>query len=111
MDKHERALIIAEQITPLIQMVDMTAILLKDDIDLLDEAADVLRKKISFNESAAPLITALGGNYNSLEDSYKLKTTKLLAELIKVRNEYRKALEEQEEENKNKEKLLRMFNL
>ena len=111
MDEKQRIKEVAEQIAGLLQIVDVTAIALKDDFDLIDKVADSLKEQISFKESASIVFTALGKNYDGLEDGYKLKTINCLKELLKIRYEYGEALKKQKIEKQNHDKILKMFGL
>lgn len=83
----------------------------KEDFKLLEKAKKELENHISRNMSALSIIMACGGNYDSMEDEAKLKTLDLLIELMKTRIEYREKLKEQQESNKNKEDILKIFGL
>ena len=110
--KIERIDGISSIITSLMQQVDLfTATLNEEDFKLLEEAKENLENHISHNMSALPIIMACGGNYDSMEDEMKLKTLKLLIELIKTRIEYRENIKKQKESEKNKKEILELFGL
>ena len=103
---------LADIIQSLLQQVDLfTATLNEKDFELLEKAKKELENHISKNMSALPIIMACGGNYDSMEDEMKLKTLDLLIELTKTRIEYREKLKEQQDNNKNKEDILKIFGL
>lgn len=111
MDKKEKIQFIATQLQNLLPIIDMVAVELENDIDLLDEAANKIKEKISHNEAALPIITALGGSYDSAEDKCKLKTLQCLIDFIKVRNEYKQTIEKQQMRRKANFDALKLFGL
>lgn len=90
------------RIESLLNLVDMFANEVENDIDLLEEAKKTLQSKISHNESALAVILALGGDYDSSEDRLKVKTLNCLIDLVKIRLEYKNARIKQEENKINR---------
>ena len=102
--------ILADRLTPLLQLVDgFMESLTDEDYELLKETKDCLQDKVSQGNSASGVIRALGGNYDDTEDRMKVKTLDCLIELIKTRKEYREELLEKQEEQKNKQEAIDMF--
>lgn len=112
MEDKEKIQALADIIQLLLQQIDLfTATLNEKDFELLEKAKKELENHISRNMSALPIIMACGGNYDSMEDEMKLKTLDLLIELMKTRIEYREKLKKQQEDDKNKEDILKIFGL
>lgn len=111
MEDKEKIQGLADIIQLLLQQVDLFITTLnKKDFELLKKAKKELENHISKNMSALPIIMACG-NYDSMEDEMKLKTLDLLIELMKTRIEYRDKLKKQQENDKNKEDILKIFGL
>ena len=109
-DKKIKIQILADRLTPLLQLVDgFMESLTDEDYELLKEAKDCLQDKINYGNSASVVIMALGGNYNDTEDRMKVKTLDCLIELIKTRKEYREELLEKQEEQKNRQEVIDVF--
>ena len=109
-DKKIKIQILADRLTPLLQLVDGFMESLNDeDYELIKETRNCLQDKINYGNSASVLIMALGGNYDDTEDRMKVKTLDCLIELIKTRKEYREELLEKQEEQKNKQEAIDMF--
>ena len=102
--------ILADRLTPLLQLVDgFMESLTDEDYELLKETKDCLQDKINYGNSASVVIMALGGNYNDTEDRMKIKTLDCLIDLLKSRKEYKKALVKQQEEQKNRQEAIDVF--
>ena len=102
--------ILADRLTPLLQLVDgFMESLTDEDYELLKEAKDCLQDKINYGNSASVVIMALGGNYDDTEDRMKIKTLDCLIDLLKSRKEYKKALVKQQEEQKNRQEAIDVF--
>ncbi len=111
-EKESKVLKITTRLETTMPLIDMIAEELENDIDLLEEAKQSLKNKISFNESANALITALGGNYDSEEDKFKIKSLDAIVNLIKTRIEYKKSVIERENKKFNQNMLLnKLFGL
>ena len=109
-DKKIKIQILADRLTPLLQLVDGLMESLNDeDYELLKETKDCLQDKINYGNSASVVIMALGGNYNDTEDRMKIKTLDCLIDLLKSRKEYKKALVKQQEEQKNRQEAIDVF--
>ena len=109
-DKKIKIQILADRLTPLLQLVDgFMESLTDEDYELLKEAKDCLQDKINYGNSASVVIMALGGNYNDTEDRMKIKTLNCLIDLLKSRKEYKKALVKQQEEQKNRKEAIDVF--
>ena len=109
-DKKIKIQILADKLTPLLQLVDGFIESLNDeDYELIKETRNCLQDKINYGNSASVVIMALGGNYDDTEDRMKVKTLDCLIELIKTRKEYREELLEKQEEQKNKQEAIDMF--
>ena len=102
--------ILADRLTPLLQLVDgFMESLTDEDYELLKEAKDCLQDKINYGNSASVVIMALGGNYNDTEDRMKIKTLDCLIDLLNSRKKYKKALLKQQEEQKNRQEAINVF--
>ena len=109
-DKKIKIQILADRLTPLLQLVDGFMESLNDeDYELIKETRNCLQDKINYRNSASVLIMALGGNYDDTEDRMKVKTLDCLIELIKTRKEYREELLEKQEEQKNRQEAIDVF--
>lgn len=109
-DKKIKIQILADRLTPLLQLVDgFMESLTDEDYELLKETKDCLQDKINYGNSASVVIMALGGNYDDTEDRMKMKTLDCLIQLIKTRREYREELLEQQEEQKNRQEAINVF--
>lgn len=109
-DKKIKIQILADRLTPLLQLVDgFMESLTDEDYELLKETKDCLQDKINYGNSASVVIMALGGNYDDTEDRMKVKTLDCLIELIKTRKEYREELLEKQEEQKNRQEAIDVF--
>ena len=109
-DKKIKIQILADRLTPLLQLVDgFMESLTDEDYELLKETKDCLQDKINYGNSASVVIMALGGNYNDTEDRMKIKTLDCLIDLLNSRKEYKKALVEQQEEQKNMQEAIDVF--
>ena len=103
-DKKIKIPILADKLTPLLQLVDCFVESLTDeDYELLKETRVCFQDKINYGNSASSVvIMALGGNYDDTEDRMKIKTLDCLIDLLKSRKEYKEALLKQQEEQKNR---------
>ena len=109
-DKKIKIQILADRLTPLLQLVDgFMESLTDEDYELLKETKDCLQDKINYGNSASVVIMALGGNYDDTEDRMKIKTLDCLIDLLKSRKEYKKALVKQQEEQKNRKEAIDVF--
>ena len=109
-DKKIKIQILADRLTPLLQLVDgFMESLTDEDYELLKETKDCLQDKINYGNSASVVIMALGGNYDDTEDRMKIKTVDCLIDLLKSRKEYKKALVKQQEEQKNRQEVIDVF--
>ena len=109
-DKKIKIQILADRLTPLLQLVDGFMESLNDeDYELIKETRNCLQDKINYGNSASVVIMALGGNYDYTEDRMKIKTLDCLIDLLKIRKEYKKALVKQQEEQKNRQEVIDVF--
>ena len=109
-DKKIKIQILADRLTPLLQLVDGFMESLNDEDDeLIKETRNCLQDKINCGNSASVVIMALGGNYDDTEDRMKIKTLDCLIDLLKIRKEYKKALVKQQEEQKNRQEVIDVF--
>ena len=109
-DKKIKIQILADRLTPLLQLVDGFRESLNDeDYELIKETRNCLQDKINYGNSASVVIMALGGNYDDTEDRMKIKTLDCLIDLLKIRKEYKKALVKQQEEQKNRQEVIDVF--
>ena len=111
-NKKEKVQILADRLTVLLPLIDGFMNELDDeDFELLKECKESLKEKININNSAMPLIMACGRNYNDKEDTMKLKTLDCIIELIKARKEFKEIMQKSEQENQNKQDVLKLFGL
>ena len=109
-DKKIKIQILADRLTPLLQLVDDFMESLNDeDYELIKEARNCLQDKINYGNSASVVIMALGGNYDDTEDRMKIRTLDCLIDLLKSRKEYKKALVKQQEKQKNRQEAINVF--
>ena len=109
-DKKIKIQILADRLTPLLQLVDgFMESLTDEDYELLKETKDCLQDKINYGNSASVVIMALGGNYDDTEDRMKIKTLDCLIDLLNSRKEYKETLLEQQEEQKNRQEAIDVF--
>lgn len=109
-NKELKVQLLADRIMLLLPLVDEIMESMDDeDFELLKEAKECLEDKINYGNSASIAIMALGGNYEDTEDRMKIRTLDCLAELIKVRKEYREELLEKQKREKNKQEAINMF--
>lgn len=109
-DKKIKIQILADRLTPLLQLVDdFMESLTDEDYELLKETRDCLQAKINYGNSASVVIMALGGNYNDTEDRMKIKTLDCLIDLLKSRKEYKESLLKQQEEQKSRQEAIKVF--
>ena len=109
-DKKIKIQILADRLTALLQLVDGFMESLNDeDYELIKETRNCLQDKINYGNSASVVIMALGGNYDDTEDRMKIKTLDCLIDLLKSRKEYKEALLEQQEEQKNRQEAINVF--
>ena len=102
--------ILADRLTPLLQLVDGFMESLNDeDYELIKETRNCLQDKINYGNSASVIIIALGGNYDDTEDRMKIKTLDCLIDLLNSRKEYKEALLKQQEEQKNRQEAINVF--
>lgn len=114
MDKREHAQLLADQIQPLLMLIDgLAETLNQEDIDLLEESKETLLEHISMQQSAMTLTMAFGIDTDTTEEQFKVKTLKALIELINVRKEYKAALiemkEKQVKKQQNRAELMKIF--
>lgn len=114
MDKREKTQLLADQIQPLLMMVDGFAEQLEeDDIELLKECKDTLLNHINMQQSAITLTMAFGFEPDTTEEEFKAKTLEILIELINTRKEYKRALiakaEQERIKAKNRAELMNIF--
>lgn len=110
MDEKDKIEALAIVIKDLLQQVDVfTQVLTSNDFKLLETAADSLYEMISYKQSAATLLYAIGGNPDTEDDEYKLKTLNKLVDLMKLRIEYRERVIKKQKENRKRQEALKMF--
>ena len=83
----------------------------EDAEQLLNDVKKSLEEKILHNESALPIITACGGDYDSEIDRAKVEEITALLNLLKARNNLRKATEKKAKKKNNNAEILALFGL
>lgn len=113
MDKNELDIqILAEKLNSLIPLIDAFVEKLEEkDYELLEETREILKDKIQKNNSALPIIMACGGNYDDVEDRFKLETLSILITLFKTRKEYRDEMIKAKQHEMDMENILNLFGL
>lgn len=89
MTKNQKIEELAESLTSFFIVFDGFFLYEEDNEKLLSAAAESLEKKVLHNESALPVIMALGGNYDSGLDRAKIEELKALKALIRARKRVR----------------------
>lgn len=99
----------AEKLFDFFNMFD--AVFLYDETapDLLRETMQSLTEKVSFNESALPVIMAMGGQYDSGIDRAKIDELAALVKLLDARKAMREATVAAAKRNANNALLLSVF--
>lgn len=111
-DKKIKIQILADRLTPLLQLVDGFIESLNDeDYELIKETRNCLQDKINYGNSASVVIMALGGNYDDTEDRMKIKTLDCLIDLLKSRKEYKEEKIKAQEKQKNMQEVLNIFGM
>lgn len=111
-DKKEKAQILADKLMGILPLIDSFMNSLNDeDFELLKESRQALKDRISINNGAMALIYACGGTYDDTEDCMKIKTLDCLIDLLKARKEYKEEKLKMQETNKNRQEVLKLFNL
>lgn len=110
----EKVQILADKIRPLLTLIDaFVNDLDEEDINLLEKSRETLLNHINTQHSAMTLTMAFGINTDTTEEEYKAKTLRNLIDLINVRKEYKNAmldkLEQQKNIQKNREELMQIF--
>lgn len=109
-EKKKKVQAIADILQSLLQQVDIfTQVLTKEDFEILEEARSELENKISYKQSAMPLLFAIGADPDTTEDEMKLKTINLLIELIKARIEYKEEMLKLQEKNQRNQETMNLF--
>ena len=109
-EKKKKVQAIADILQNLLQQVDIfTQVLTKEDFEILEEARSELESKISYKQSAMPLLFAIGADPDTTEDEMKLKTINLLIELIKARIEYKEEMLKLQEKNQRNQETMNLF--
>lgn len=83
----------------------------EDAEQLLTDLKKHLKNKISRNETALPVIMAMGGNYDSDIDRAKVQEVDALLNMIKARKNLQKAEEAEHKKKNNNAELLALFGL
>lgn len=78
---------------------------------LLKDTLRSLKDKVNRNETALPVIIAMGGSYNSEIDRAKMREIEALLHLIESRKELKIAETTKAQKNKAKEEMLSLFGL
>jgi len=111
-NKKEKAQILADKLMGILPLIDSFMNSLNDeDFELLKESRQALKDRISTNNGAMALIYACGGTYDDTEDYMKIKTLDCLIDLLKARKEYKEEKLKMQETNKNRQEVLKLFNL
>ena len=110
MNENDKIESLAIVIKDFLQQIDIfTQVLTTNDFQLLEKAAETLSETISYKQSAAVLLYAIGGNPDTEDDEYKLKTLNKLIDLMKLRIEYRERTMKKQKENRKRQETLKML--
>ena len=107
MDKAEEIRELAEDLKGFFLYFDATFLQDKSTETLLEEARKGLQEKISRNNSAMVVITALGGRYDGEEDRAKVEELDALLRLLEARKKLRRLAVDQTRKKIRDETLLR----
>ena len=107
----ERVKEISEKISSFFLVFDGLFMYEEDVEQLLNDLKEHLKNKISRNETALPIIMAMGGNYDSDIDRAKVQEVDALLNLIKARQGLQKATEAEQKKKNNNADLLALFGL
>ncbi len=111
-EKKEKVQILADKLNNVLPLIDSFMNSLNDeDFELLKETKEVLKEKINTNNSALTLILACGGNYDDIEDRFKIKTLDCLIDLIKTRKEFKEEQTKAQKKQENMQEVLNIFGL
>ena len=99
----------SESITNFFLVFDGLFLYEEDAEPLLAEVTKSLEEKISRNETALPLIIAMGGNYDSDIDRAKVEEAKALLNLIKARKKLKEATEKDIQRKNNVTEMRALF--
>ena len=111
MERKERINALAEQLKNFFLIFDATFLTEEDTEQLLQETRESLKEKISFNNSALPVIMAMGGNYNSDIDTAKVEEISALLNLVRARKKLRDETLAEMEHTSSMNEALKMFGL
>ena len=111
MSKTEKIQEFAEQLACFFLVFDATFVHDEEAEELLKETQASLEEKISFNNSALPVIMAMGSTYQSDMDSAKTKEIDALIKLIAIRKRLRELAEEEHRKKRNRDVLSNMFGM
>lgn len=114
MDKKQKIQMLADQIQPLLMLVDSFAENLEqEDIELLKETKSTLLNHISMQEAAVTLTMAFGFAPDTTEEKFKAKTLDALIKLINIRKDYKATMIENAENQRkiaqNRAELMNIF--
>ena len=107
----ERVKEFSESLTNFFLVFDSLFLFEEDAEQLLNDTKESLEEKILHNESALPLIIAIGGNYDSNIDRAKVKQVDALLELVKARKNLQKAIEKGHKKKADYSQVLALFGL
>lgn len=107
----ERVKEFAESLTNFFLVFDGLFLYEADAEQLLNDVKKSIEEKILHNESALPLIIAMGGNYDSDIDRAKVKQVDALLELVKARKNLQKATEKEHKKKADYSQVLALFGL
>lgn len=111
MNNAERVKEFAESISNFFLVFDGLFLYEDDAEQLLNDVKKSIEEKILHNESALPLIIAMGGNYDSEIDRAKVEEIKALLDMLKARKNLQKATENQNKKKNNNAEILALFGL
>ena len=112
MDRAEEIKEFSESLKTFFIMFDGLFLYTENAEELLTEARESLKEKILRNESALPVIMAMGGNYDSDIDNAKVEELNALLGLLKARQHLRQeTIQKNKRNDTNTELLSRMFGI
>lgn len=103
MEKKKQIEFVASYLNDLLLSIDLIAANLDKDnyIELLEETKSFIEKKINFKQNGAALLGALGVDYNTTDDHYRLETLNKIIELIMLRKEYMQEIKSNKDHHAN----------
>lgn len=111
MDYEEKVKLFADNLKDFFMYFDTVFCAFEDSEQMLDDTLKSLKNKVNQNETALPLIIALGSSYDSTIDKLKIKEIEALIQLRKTRLELGAAVKEENRQKEANKEILSFFGL